>query len=549
MVVSQKISGNSKFLEVLSFNCEGDTCIIKNSFPVMGAGSISGVSILGQCDSLLIEYRATVDSVNWTDWEILNIENLSTLSLKEKHPFQIEYRITSLSTTYNYLYKILLEFSPLKEDIPSSYETSPFNPFLTYLNRDSLLWATNVLEKFYKKSIVPSYLSRGDNKDWGDIDYLDFWWAPIYLLALKFSYDKIFTETLVRKDLLKDFLRQRGLISSSKEDLGELYYLVNFYFNELRRRGTSKVFEGNQLLPANYLNVSLDGELLRLLDCREDEVEKYFLLGSDIGWFIGESCPTYNSSTSSEVVVKGYEFTKDLENLSKYPIVNSQFVERQAVELNDGDSGFGFSIDPSSGNYAGLGFLNQDLEFTKNFSIPVNINFSYEITFLLKGGLGRTLEVGVNCFNIYGGELGPLNVMENLDSETNTFFSTEIKTTYGDKFKLIRCIIWSADYTEPFKSDPTVKRAVNLRFGKKSISSIIPRILVSGEGEPLYIYDLKVRPCVLNTSEFISQDNLLYLRGKNNNGNLSDSSVNKYINSNLIPYNMEFSFEDKEIKL
>jgi len=548
MIVSKKFSLEGVTLDVLTFNTKGDVCVIKTRFPVMGASGIKSFIVEGEVYSLLIEFRATVDSVNWTNWDFLSLENLSKLKLLKNHPFQIEYRVSNLETRYNCLYKISLELNYTQPEIPTSYGDLPFSKFMEFSNRDSLLWAVNVLEKFYKKSIVPSYIERGENGDWEDIDYLDFWWTPIYLNALRVSYNKSFKEVLVRKELLLDFINQRNLITSSREDISELYYLASFYYNEIRRRGTSKIFEESQKLPENFLNISFDGELLRLLNCKEDEIEKFILDGDEVGWFVGKTCPTYTSPTSLNRIIKGYEFTKDLVDLTKYPLINSQFISSKTENLNEGSSGVGMSINPT-GSVSGFGFYGQSIETLTPFLIPVNIHFSYEITFLLKGGVGRTLEVGVDCFNSYGKELGPLSLITNFSLESNIFFSKKLQTNYGGKFIFIRCIVWSIDYTTTKNSIPTIGSGNNLCFKSSSTKSIIPRITVSDEGEEVVIYDFKVRPCILNSSESISQENLLYLRANNNSEEFSDDSLADYINTNLIPYNMILSYENKESKL
>lgn len=546
MIDVKNIIVDSNLYSALALCCKGDSIIVKTQFPVLGVKGITGLNIDGGYSSLKMEFRVSVDSVLWSDWMLLTLGNLQSFDLDKRHPFQIEYKFTCLRSTRNYIYSIDLEFEYEEPKVPTSYPTTPFEQFFPFLNRQSLLWATNVLEKFYKSGIVPEFISRGENKDWEDKDYLDFWWVSIYFQALKISYDSVFKETLYRPDLLEDFLRQRDLFPGTKKDLGSLYYLCTNYYNEMRRRGTDLVKSDKYILPEEYIDIEVKGELLRLLNCKSQDVENFTLTGSDIGWYVGSSSPTFNSGTSVENIIKGYEFGKEFKDFSAYPFINPNFIKKEATLL-EGKLVNCIFMNPKSFGFTGFGFSGVWADMSK-YAIRVNPKFSYEITFLMKGGDLQTLELGVTCFNNSGHSLGNLTTIKNEGLETSTFFKGRLSPSKTQNFNFVRVIIWSIDSEEiPNSSVEGLKKGSNLRFKKPGTTSIIPLIrLKDNGGEGIYLYDFKVRPCKINTSRYISQEDLLYLRVISQDGDIPSRRVENIINDKLVPYNLGLVLETEE---
>lgn len=530
----------------LNFGCKGDSIVLKTDFPVIGIKSVLGINIDGIYSSLKFEFRGSVDSVNWSDWKELTLQNLNSLDFNKLHPFQVEYRVTCTDSGQNYLYSINLEFEYESFPTPTSFDSTPFKQFMTFSNRKSLLWAVNVLEKMYKSGIVPEFIDRGENRSWEDIDYLDFWWPTIYYNALKVSYDSVFKETLFRPELLQDFLKQRDLYPGTEKDLGQLYYLATNYYNEIRRRGTPLIKEESLPLPSLYEGVEVRGELLRLLNCTSDEIEDFILTGDDIGWYVGKSSPLYQSGTSVENIIKGFEYTKDYENPSKYPFLNPQFIEKISTEISPERTGSCMKLLPD--RFISCGIVPySDWEIQKNFSIKVNPKFSYEITFLIKGGSGQKINFGVTCFNQFGHNLGDSLSVRNLEIETSYFYKGKVEPSLGG-FVLVRGILWS--YFSPQLEGSVPKgfsKGQNLKFKRLDVTYICPVLNVTGDGgEAVHLYDFKVRPCKIDTSSYVSQEDLLYLRGESKNEELSTEKVQKIINNKLIPYNMELVLQSRE---
>lgn len=224
-----------------------------------------------------------------------------------------------------------------------------------------------------------------------------------------------------------------------------------------------------------------------------------------------------------------------------YPLINSQYVKKSTL-----GSVSGFLLSPPSGQFCGIGF-SETLVNKEDYFLKVNPKFSYEITFLFRGGLGQTLEVGVDTFNSSGDSLGDCQLVNNLNLESSFFFKKKLylSNSFGE-FSFVRCILWSFGQPQVNSFDSQLF-GQNLKFRREDVEFIIPKVrVIGGGGSRVQLYDFKVRPCILGLSEFLSQENLLVLRAENLS-ELSDSEVQRFIDTKLIPYNMELVFQTSEV--
>ena len=116
--------------------------------------------------------------------------------------------------------------------------------------------------------------------------------------------------------------------------------------HEISERGT------NQMFKKKSEGANVDGEWLRLI-CYDECDEFLFSLTENhlIGWNIGNSSPTITYLSNEAGLNKSYEQTKDIIDLSKYPLVNPTFVSnstdagRETLRISgvlNGQSGIGY---------------------------------------------------------------------------------------------------------------------------------------------------------------------------------------------------------------
>lgn len=131
--------------------------------------------------------------------------------------------------------------------VPPNFQTSKQTPFaqLVYDNVDVWNIAMNLAQKMYEEGIIPVYLTRGEEADniFIDKDYIDFWEvvAKLFGLILVDSYK--FTVIYWRKELLAEYLKQRGICIRDNEDIVTLQQIAKHFFDEVRQRGTAQIFK------------------------------------------------------------------------------------------------------------------------------------------------------------------------------------------------------------------------------------------------------------------------------------------------------------------
>ena len=163
-------------------------------------------------------------------------------------------------------------------------------------------WCIAVTEKMYKLGIVPRYITRGDecNVNGEDRDYIDFWKAICCFWAIIVAYARKFETFHNNKVLLLKYLEERGMFVCENMDLTDLQYLMEYYYDEIRHRGTQMVglAKGTDV---NGVPKPVDGEILRLM-CYDPECDEFLFAVSEwdkINWVtesmvthcIGVPCP------------------------------------------------------------------------------------------------------------------------------------------------------------------------------------------------------------------------------------------------------------------
>src|SRR5690606_22804247 len=333
-----------------------------------------------------------------------------------------------------------------------------------------LAWCVNVTEKLYKQGIVPKFVTRGDESNINGIDrdYIDFWRAVACFFAYIVVFARQFEKFRENDQLLSQFLEQRGVFFCDDASSADKNYLVEYYFDEIRQRGTSQIYKTK-----DQRNSEVDGELLRLL-CYNKEVDEFIFnvhLPHTIGWSVENSSPLYTGLSRQTGAIKGYEFTKDFVDLAKYPIFGNGVIE---IIEDNGDQVLSIK-DVPIGEISGIG------ENNLNYKIVVDDDMSYEITFFVRQvDAGENLTFGVRTYDIASNSISPVRI----DTDVNqSFFFEKIQLNKTDKYYFIRGIIYSKDINaSDVENNLAIGQGKHLKFASGTYG-LIPYIAVDKDDD------------------------------------------------------------------
>lgn len=348
----------------VKFTEEGDSLKITPSTPVLGVIGIKSYSIKETHEfgsSLEKFFRYSVDDgLNWSEWIVLNDSNLKSMSISKNRFFCLEMNFIKRGAGTSYFKSIDFQFDYEEPLIPEVYKSFSFSKKCPYWNYTSIQWALNVLNKVYRKGIVPNFIERTE-------DYTHLWWSMIYPFALRLGWTETFTDLLWDKELLKKYLEGRGLIVGKTSDLAELYYLMTHFYSEISKRGTISVFDTSE---SNQDDTNIRGEFLRLVDAdQSDECIVGIVTPEEQGWVLGYSSPSGYQNTDYLINFrKGYE--NILSDLSLYPLLVPE-----NISLSNGKI-----IINSTSTFAGIGTENNS---TKGISISSSCNYWIIVKFTL----------------------------------------------------------------------------------------------------------------------------------------------------------------------
>lgn len=447
----------------------GDIITIKTDTPLLGLITLQSFIDVTQGEYIdrffSKSFRYSVDGVNYTQFVPLTNNNLANVQVQANDTFYAEYRYqregvdpTGLlefdSVTLTGLFSQLVD--------GPAYNASNFAQYFNQNNICSIAWSVNVLEKLYKKGIVPKYIERGltgDNAD--DRDYIDFWRAITHYFALFVCLARKFQFFYQDRNLLLEYLKQRGLFVCEDIDQQDLLYLMQNYYDEIRQRGTRQVFKSK----SNTKEV--DGEYLRLI-CFDtnDEFISNLNKNEHIGWNVGNSSPLYKGVEGRLNTNKFYiDFVDDISSFSDLS-VNSSYLPYLSI----GESSISNSIsssnsnsdstpttynndvliihNPGNNNMAGIG--NGDKK------IIINPHIDYEITFFIKtrNSILPQITFGVNAYDINNNLIDLLQI-DTLAIQNN--FLVQQQMNQEDKFYFVRGILFNKNNYKPYDSAKSYK--------------------------------------------------------------------------------------------
>lgn len=504
---------------------DGDILVIKTDVPVVGIISLTSFIdvTVGETSEVYFEktFRYSVNGgLVYSDWMNLTDINIQSITIERVDYFIVEYKYKRVGVGGD------LEFdsvdlvgihSPLAYPI---FDKTIFSDFFTVNDVSVLSWALNVLEKLYKSGIIPNYVTRNQGAD--DSDYVSFWFTITHFFAILVNYGRSFENITSNSVLMREFVKGRGVYMRSNPDVEELNYIYVNYITEIRKRGTIEIFRRDS---------EIDGELLRLLDyVTTDEFLFSLVTRGELGWCIGQSSPLYTGADNISGLIKGYEFTESVEDLTKYPLINEDYLSLvdEKIEITN-------VPDEDSCGIGAYGELVIDEKV-----IVIDPSLDYEISFRVeKSGATEDLTFGVRLFDIDGNEVLASSIIDG--SSLSWFFTHEKLNRAGTEY-WIRGVLHSHT-TELIPTD-----TLNVGFGQnlRSVLSavyMIPIIVVSNKSgvallEVVKIRDIKIRLATLWFSRgLLSSRNFIVGLVKNHSVDYSNQKVEKIIDEELTPYN------------
>lgn len=547
---------------------QGDVLIIRANVPIIGIIALTDyIDDTTEKGKQLFykEFRFSIDGgINYSAWIELTVDNLNDVTVNSTDTFIIEYRYTHIydeSASFSFSDStIAWNLTQIDGEIEEmscgkTYQQSIFADFFSCHSTEVLAWCINVTEKLYRQGIVPNFIKRGDESNLNSIDkdYLDFWRTVACFFAYIVVFVRQFENFRSNDFMLSAFLEQRGIFFCDNASNADRNYLVEYYFDEMRQRGTSQIY-----LTKDQRNSEVDGELLRLL-CYNKEIDEFIFnvyLPYTIGWCVESSSPLYKGlSKQLGGAVKGYEHTKDVEDLTKYPLFGNalfnlrQDVDKQVMSISDfaGESGIGLT------------------DLSKR--IVIDDDLSYEITFYIKQLESlQNLTFGVKAFDIANNVILTKSIDGGIDQQ---LFFERVQLNKHNKYYFVRGIIYgkevsSADVDNYMALDSAYN---HLQF-KDGTYSIIPFIsLDTGEDDistslsisdfestsispgEVRLWDIKVRPLNTNYSTgMILPNNFISIWGKKRNGRLNQRELEYRLRTYLLPYKSTFKFNVLEVE-
>jgi len=508
----------------------GDILRITTEVPIIGVVSLLAFSDStdGETAARFFEkkFRYSVDGgANFSDWLDLTSINIQSINISRKDLFVLEYRYTRDGVdaggelAWN---NTVIDGEVLPLQYPH-YSRSIFAEFFDVNDPSVLGWAINVLEKLYKTGHTPAYVTRSYDEIMPitqDRDFLSFFGSITHFFAIIVHYARLFGDINQSARLQRLYAISRGVIPPYDDDQEQLYYLLRNYVSEYQKRGTSEIVR------KSTGQGDVDGEFLRLINYQTiDEFVFGLIENRFIGWCIGNSSPMWSSTKGMKNLVKAYEPSSEVKDLSKYPLLEPSY-----VSLSNGK--MLISGHQDTGLQVGVGMGTVDIEKL----VTIDSSLCYEVSFKIRKLSAAPISLS---FDMKGYILGgPQLSFFDADSliSTNSFLVAPIDLNLSNVDYSFRATIepynTSANTSKPmFEGGRLLKFAQNHKY-------IVPQITVLGDSgcADVEIFDIKISPAKINfTQGQLGAKNIIFALIKNNGGE-SLGEVERISSQYLIPY-------------
>lgn len=421
------------------------------------------------------------------------------------------------------------------------YDKTVFKRFFEENDPQVMAWAENVFEKVASPGILPTFIQKGGE------DFASYWKTVCHLFALVVVYARTMNNIDTNQILFELFIENRGLVTNEIDTSEQMQYLFNNYVEEYRKRGRLDIVSKEGVIL---------GELLRLIEYKDqDEFIFALLMARDTGWTMGYSSPTWNRTDTVLNITKGYEKSVNVEDLSKYPLLNPTGI----LIVDDVDNeGNAIKAMTFTGNVK-TGISSEE---DKSKLLVVSPNLPYQISFKIKitgAAEDQKLHFGVqvydelqrpvSCIEAY---TAPTVGQETNPTESNNF----VKGTDGELILPETNIYYECrgtiskvnrSFSEEVQLNFLNGRGLKFQEGVKYLSLELTQDRAGIQTNSLsgvYIYDIKIKPIYLPFYQgYLGEKNVIASFYENNSLS-SNETVEQFIETYLVSYKNIFAAEE-----
>jgi hypothetical protein len=523
----------------------GDFLVFTTRLPLVGVVRVDDFTddVVGETAVTYFDRKISysIDGIFFTPWLPLNTTTLRAIDCPEGHLW-VNYLYTrtgaNTDTPLEFNYVILTgEFKQPVCQTEYALPRSIFRDFFCH-NPEQLSMCAHLTKKLYYSGVIPKYISRQetDEPQIDDEDYIALWSSISCFFALIILFGQQFENISKYPIILKEYLRQHGLLFGQKASSLQLDHLRRNKYSVAALRGTIEAICGAENADQTVLS-----ELLSLIDIdlTTDEYSIGVLDKQYTGYTIGQSGPMFRGTRNNYALNKAYEKFVDITDLSKYPILQPEYVSIKEVVTRDGQTYSSLCIkDVAANKISGIGGSS-----VVTTGLLVDKYTDYEISFcaIRKDFTKLDLQFGLRAYDAAGNPVNLTDAKEN--AERSNDFSKAVKfgndqTAYQFQGTLYGCRTNAMVNVVPFDVEGN-----NLRM-TESVYKIIPQIRINNldgtdiTGE-VYIWDLRIAPLKTKYSlGFVQSGGIVQAWLKNRNSALTNTELDKVVKRQLIPYNL-----------
>jgi hypothetical protein len=495
---------------------EGNSLILRTN-PTVGLIALTALTDNATPDTVDATFEKTfrysTNGVVFSQWMPLILPNITGITLSEKKVFVAEINYTKHENPgANYLDVTEVQITATDGapfDPKIYFDNSLFKRYFDSNDVDVLNWYVNVLEKLYDKGLLPNFLDRLDDFQKPD-DFLALWGSVSKFFAFYVKLARVFSRFYENDDLIRDFLKQRGLNTSPEDTLEQLQKILETYYFEMAKRGTDRI-------TSDGVSPDPDGELLRLIHYQESIDEFLYLpyRKHHFGWNLGNSSPLHkglriNDTLNKVPWSKGY-----VDMASAGPFLTGGTI------ITDGDN--------KVANFVGSGSIS----FT---GMKLDPRLDYEVTFRVKLNDGGNISLSLQGKDKDNNDVHFKS--KNTGIVEDSFFENAVLSR-SDKYLTIRVFIYNQNQVASINDSTNIRQGQNLIAPTTLVKSGLTLSVVGGAE----IFDFRILPMQTEYSRgFIQTNHFISAWIINRNGEFSIPQLTDYIRRYLINY-------DSHIKL
>ena len=505
--------------------------------------------------SLKREFRISQDGVFWTDWAILNIDNLASEEYFTDSYIQIEIRYTRTGTdeSGDIVFKSI-DFNGTRESIQFDAPTLQSSIFGNIIGTNALAkLERNIFKKLYYRGILPDYIERAENSSYDeDKDFVDLFYSIARFFSILISFFRRWENFRNDEDLLREQVRGYGIYFNENDiTLSELKYIAQNILSQAQQRGTEMIFKRKGVAP-------IDGEFIRLTRNRIcDELLYEYIPIYKIGWCLGNSSPIYKGTAMAYNLNKTNENTKDFQSLSNF-VLSKSGTGSYSLQNTDNKRVIRLSATSRGTGHSAIGRIDSNINVVDNI-YSADSQLDYEITFAFKINSGTnlsklTLNFGVEGFDINKEKLNDAFSTVDGFQVSENFFDQSMDIWKIGQWYYARGIIHAYSSENVIGSKTNLGIGQDLVFNNSFVKYIIPKIefyTKTAQNANIDIYDYKIRPLIRGKNilplkngsidshglGFIQGSKILYTYVRNNNNGQSEDEIIDIIERYLYPFN------------